>query len=125
MQKFFEDPCGGRPYSASFTPSSFKLGDTIGCGYIFSTGTVFFTHNGVRLEDAFRGVFIPRTAHDVHAAIGVGGPGSNRVRVNFGGQPMRWKPGREWAWLVNGHVGSSVGQSSMVLDGDELPAYSR
>lgn len=125
MQKFFEDPLGGRPYSSSLTSSTFGAGDTIGCGYVFATGTVFFTHNGVRLEDAFRGVFLPRTKQDVFAAIGVGGPRKNRVRTNFGGQLLMWKPGREWAWRVDGHVGASAGQSSFALDGEELPAYSR
>ena len=68
---------------------------------------------------------MPRTKHDVHAAIGVGGPGRNRVRVNFGGELMRWKPGREWSWLASGHVGVTIGESSIGIEGDELPAYSR
>ncbi|OBZ68846.1 hypothetical protein A0H81_11261 [Grifola frondosa] len=55
----------------------------IGCGYEFSTGSVFFTHNGVRLPVAFSGVFLPRTAYDVYAAIGV--EGKNQFDVNFWG----------------------------------------
>ncbi|EJC98914.1 uncharacterized protein FOMMEDRAFT_52589, partial [Fomitiporia mediterranea MF3/22] len=123
FQKFFEDPNGGRPYDPRLT--SISPGDTIGCGYIFSTGTIFFTYNGERLADAFRGVYLPRTAHDVYAAIGVGGPGPSRLRVNFGGDDeehlFRWLPGREWSWLVDGHVGRLAGSAA---DEDELPSYS-
>ncbi|OCB89094.1 hypothetical protein A7U60_g3778 [Sanghuangporus baumii] len=125
MQKFFEDPNGGRPYS-SFLSSlpSLSSNDTIGFGYIFSTGTIFYTYNGERLEDAFLGVYLPRTQYDVYAAIGVGGPGVNRLRVNFGGDDeeylFKWKPGREWAWRIEGHVGRMAGGGN---EDEELPSY--
>ena len=98
--------------------------DTIGFGYVFSTGTIFYTYNGERLEDAFRGVYLPRTQYDVYAAIGIGGPGVNRLRVNFGGDDeeylFKWKPGRESAWRVEGHVGRLAGGGN---EDEELPSY--
>ena len=61
----------------------------------------------------------------MYAALGVGGPGANHVLVNFGGDVdehlFKWKPGREWAWQIDGHVGRLVGSTS---EGDELPSYS-
>ncbi len=79
---------------------------------------MFFTYNGRRLNAAFRGVYVPREAHDVYAAIGVGGPGRNEFVVNFGGEgtdrPLRWTAGREWGWSVD-HVSAGPGSG--------LPAY--
>lgn len=81
---------------------------------------MFFTHNGVRLPDAFTGVYLPRARHDVYAAIGVGG--ACEFEVNFGGDVFRWKEGNEWAWRVEGHVGTLTGGQSGA--DDELPSYS-
>lgn len=76
--------------------------------------------------DAFRGIYTPRNKYDVYAAIGVGGPGANRLRVNFGGYDeaslFRWEPGREWAWRIDGHVGF---MREMGPDGEALPSYSQ
>lgn len=123
FQKFFEDPDGGRPYDSRLT--TLRPGDVIGCGYEFRSGSLFYTYNGERLDTAFRGIYMPREQYDVYAAIGVGGPGANHLLVNFGGDDgehlYRWKPGREWAWQVDGHVGRLAGSSS---GADELPAYS-
>ncbi|KAI5120141.1 hypothetical protein M0805_001909 [Coniferiporia weirii] len=123
MQKFFEDPEGGRQYDSRLT--AIEAGDVIGCGYEFATGSVFYTYNGVRLANAFRGVYLPREQHDVYAAIGVGGEGANMFKVNFGGDveahPFRWEPGREWRWRIEGHVGCLAGSSGEV---EELPKYS-
>ena len=128
MQKFSEDSDGGRPYDARL--SSIQPGDAIGFGHEFRTGSSFFTYNGERLGEAFRGVYSPRESFDVFAAIGVSGPGENELIVNFGGDDQahlfRWKPGREWAWLVDGHVGRSsdvVAGRSGAVGGDELPSY--
>ena len=77
---------------------------------------MFFTHNGVRLPDAFTGVYMPRTAHDVYAAIGV--EGENDFEVNFGGDVFKWLEANEWAWRVEGHVGTG-GLS------EGLPPYSQ
>ncbi|PPQ98683.1 hypothetical protein CVT24_003310 [Panaeolus cyanescens] len=117
FRKFFEDPDGGRDYTDAI--SQINWGDTIGCGYEFSTGSIFFTYNGVRLPNAFTGLYLPRHAQDVFAAIGV--EGECEFEVNFGGDVFRWKEANEWAWRVEGHVGRMVGGSG-TLD-DELPAY--
>ncbi|GBE83243.1 hypothetical protein SCP_0502910 [Sparassis crispa] len=118
FRKFFEDPYGVRDYTdrlKHITP-----GDTIGCGYQFSNSGVFFTHNGVRLRDAFTGVYLPRAQHDVYAAIGV--EGANNFDVNFGGDLFRWKEGNEWAWRVEGHVGH-LSSGDFVDHDDQLPSY--
>ena len=117
MRKFFEDPDGGRDYSSALTRVS--PGDTFGCGYDFTRNSVFFTYNGMRLQDAFVGVYVPRTKYDVYAAIGV--EGSCEVDVNFGGELFRWKEANEWAWRVEGHVGRLSASSGGM--GDELPSY--
>ena len=125
FQKFFEDPNGGRHYDNIFLETGIQPGDVIGCGYEFRTASLFYTYNGERLPSAFRGIYLPRQEHDVFAAIGVGGPGPNRLIVNFGGDDQdhlfRWKPGREWSWLVDGHVGRLFAASSSAKD--ELPTY--
>ncbi|EAU87597.1 endosome protein [Coprinopsis cinerea okayama7 len=120
LRKFFEDPDGGRDYVTPDLVSQVRPGDTIGCGYEFSTGGLFFTYNGIRLSNAFTGIYLPRHEHDVFAAVGV--EGRAELEVNFGGDMFRWKEGNEWAWRVEGHVGKIVG-SSREYDA-ELPAYS-
>jgi len=115
--KFFEDPDGGRDYTDSL--NRIEPGDTVGCGYEFKTGIIFFTHNGIRLPTAFSGVYLPRCTQDVFAAIGV--EGDCDFQVNFGGESFRWKEGNEWAWLVEGHVGRLAGCSDP--PDDELPSY--
>ncbi|KAI0632267.1 hypothetical protein C8Q77DRAFT_1060520 [Trametes polyzona] len=117
LRKFFEDPDGGRDYTPALTRVA--PGDTVGLGYAFALGTLFFTHNGVRLPDAFTGVYLPRAAHDVYAALGV--ESACECEVNFGGDVFRWKEGNEWAWRVEGHVGTLTGGPSG--GDDELPSY--
>ncbi|KAI0769117.1 hypothetical protein BD413DRAFT_695116 [Trametes elegans] len=116
-RKFFEDPDGGRDYTPAL--SRVAPGDTVGLGYAHALGTVFFTHNGARLPDAFTGVYLPRGAQDVYAALGV--TGACECEVNFGGDVFRWKEGNEWAWRVEGHVGTLSGGPSGA--NDELPSY--
>ena len=41
MQKFWEDPCGGRSYDKRLT--TVVEGDVIGCGYDFSSRALFYT----------------------------------------------------------------------------------
>jgi hypothetical protein len=124
-QKFCEDPNGGRPYGDILQETEIQPGDVIGCGYEFRSTSLFYTYNGERLKSAFSGMYVPRQEYDIFAAIGVGGPGPNKLIVNFGGDDQdhlfRWKPGREWGWLVDGHVGRLSATSSSV--GDELPTY--
>jgi hypothetical protein len=117
LSKFFEDPDGGRDCDTRLT--RVVPGDTVGFGYEFATGTVFFTCNGLRLRDAFTGVYLPRHAHDVYAALGA--DGENEFCVNFGGEMFKWKEGNDWAWRVEGHVGRLSGGSRQY--DEELPAY--
>ena len=83
-------------------------GVTIGLGYKFTSGSVFFTYNGARLSNAFSGVYVPRGKYDVYAAIGV--EGQNEFEVNFGTDMFRWKEGNDWAWRVEGHGSLRVPQ---------------
>lgn len=117
MRKFFEDPTGGRDYNPLL--QRIAPGDTVGCGYDFTSSGVFYTYNGRRLPDAFGGVYLPRTQFDVYAAIGV--EGGCEFEVNFGGDLFRWKEGNEWAWRVDGHVGKLTG--ALASGSDELPSY--
>ncbi|KAF8966898.1 hypothetical protein BDZ97DRAFT_1805781 [Flammula alnicola] len=112
FRKFFEDADGGRDYTDAI--NRINPGDTVGCGYEFQTGTIFYTYNGMRLPPAFTGIYLPRQAQDVFAAIGV--EGYCDFQVNFG-------EGNEWSWRVEGHVGRLSGGSGNA--DDELPAYDR
>ncbi|KIK09543.1 hypothetical protein K443DRAFT_671446 [Laccaria amethystina LaAM-08-1] len=117
FRKFFEDGDGGRDYTDAI--GRINDGDTIGCGYEFATGVLFYTYNGMRLPNAFTGIYMPRQKYDVFAAIGV--EGGCDFQVNFGGDHFRWKEGNEWAWRVEGHVGKLNGSSS-AFD-EDLPSY--
>ena len=100
--------------------TSVKPGDIVGVVYEWAHGVLFFTLNGARLPDAFIGVYLPRDAHDVYAAIGLAGPGACALEVNFGAGPdFEWKEGNEWK--VQAHVGMMPGGSGA---DDELPSYS-
>ena len=79
---------------------------------------MFFTHNGARLPDAFTGVYLPRAAHDVYAAVGVAGAGACVFEVNFGAADFEWKEGN--GWKVQAHVGMMPGMSG---EEGELPSY--
>ena len=117
MRKFYEDPTGGCDY----TPLLKRIspGDTIGCGYDFTSSGVFFTHNGHRLPDAFNGVYVPLDQFDVYAAIGV--EGACEFEVNFGaGTDFEWKEGNNWK--AQAHVGMMPG--GLGSEDDELPSYS-
>ena len=69
-----------------------------------SAANLYFTHDGVRLGAAFRGVYVPREEHDVFAANGVSGPGSNALSVNFGGRFV-WEEANEERWRMSRRVG--------------------
>ncbi|KAK7437360.1 hypothetical protein VKT23_018605 [Stygiomarasmius scandens] len=119
LRKFFEDPDGGRDYKVPF--DRVRNGDIIGCGYIFASGTLFYTWNGLRLPDAFSGIHLPRHSTDVFAAIGV--EGETEFDVNFGGDLFKWQEGNEWQWKVDGLAGRfSDGTGGY---DEELPAYTR
>ncbi|KAH9912852.1 uncharacterized protein BXZ73DRAFT_55804 [Epithele typhae] len=122
VRKFFEDPSGGQTYapgSALARAGRAAAGDTVGVGFAWATGALFFTHNGARLPDAYLGAYAPRAAHDVYAAVGVAGPGVCALEVNFGAREFEWKEGNDWK--VQAHVGMMPGGGGVE---DELPSYS-
>lgn len=117
LRKFFENSDGGQDYQG-IGITRIKAMDTVGCGYEFSTGSLFYTYNGARLPSAFI-AYVPRQNYDVFATIGVAG--ECEFKVNFGGDIFRWKEGNEWAWRVEGHIGR-LGTMYGGLD-EELPSY--
>jgi len=73
---------GDKSHNYPFTTSSFgpalKEGDVLGVGYRPRTGTVFFTRNGRKMEDAFVGL----SRWNLFPTVGADGPCS--VHVNLG-----------------------------------------
>ncbi|TFK77045.1 SPRY-domain-containing protein [Pluteus cervinus] len=73
---------GDKSYNYPFTATTFgpslKEGDVLGVGYRPRTGTVFFTRNGRKMEDAFVGL----SRWNLFPTIGADGPCS--VHVNLG-----------------------------------------
>lgn len=70
--KYFSSPFTGKPYGIPF-----NHGDIVGVGYRHRTGTVFFTRNGRRLEDAYTGL-----RWNLFPTIGANGP--CQIHVNLG-----------------------------------------
>ncbi|ESK87891.1 endosome protein [Moniliophthora roreri MCA 2997] len=66
------------PFTATSFGSSLKEGDVLGIGYRPRSGTVFFTRNGRKMDDAFTGL----NKWNLFPTIGADGPCS--VHVNFG-----------------------------------------
>lgn len=66
------------PFTAQTCGSSLKEGDVLGVGYRPRTGTVFFTKNGRKMEDAYIGF----NSYNLFPTVGADGPCS--VHVNFG-----------------------------------------
>jgi SPRY domain len=69
------------PFTATPLAPSLKEGDVVGVGYRPRSGTVFFTRNGRKLEDAFVGF----NAHNLFPTIGADGPCSLHVNLGQGG----------------------------------------
>ncbi|KAF9578065.1 Rsp5p-dependent ubiquitination, sorting of cargo proteins at the multivesicular body [Lunasporangiospora selenospora] len=63
-QKYCNSPFSGHPYG----PIYFE-GDVVGCGYRPRTGTLFFTRNGKRIEDAYTGLW-----YNLFPTVGASGP---------------------------------------------------
>ena len=66
------------PFTAQPCGSQLKEGDVLGVGYRPRTGTVFFTKNGRKMEDAYVGF----NTYNLFPTVGADGPCS--VHVNFG-----------------------------------------
>lgn len=72
------DKCHNWPFTAQPCGSSLKEGDVLGVGYRPRTGTVFFTKNGRKMEDAYTGF----NNYNLFPTVGADGPCS--VHVNLG-----------------------------------------
>jgi len=126
--RIFDRPYGGSDYQP-FSSDRPKIdGSTIGCGFDLNERSIFFTYEGRRLPDAYRGIYpgvyqtdtiqdpdsnsaVPSEQHyDVYAAIGVSG--ESDFRVNFGGERFLWEEGNLPHWKVENHF----------LE-DDLPPY--
>ncbi|KAF9974263.1 Rsp5p-dependent ubiquitination, sorting of cargo proteins at the multivesicular body [Actinomortierella ambigua] len=70
--KYYNAPWRSMPYG----PLMYE-GDVVGCGYRPRTGTIFFTRNGKRLEDAYTGL-----RYNLFPTVGATGPCV--LHVNFG-----------------------------------------
>ncbi|CAG8537277.1 9605_t:CDS:2 [Funneliformis caledonium] len=70
--KYYNSPFNGKTYGPQF-----QQGDVVGVGYRPRTGTVFFTRNGKKLDDAFTGMKM-----NLFPTVGANGPCC--VHVNFG-----------------------------------------
>lgn len=70
--KHFNNPFAGRPYGFTY-----EEGDVIGVGYRHRTGTIFFTRNGRKLDEACFGL-----RYNLFPTIGANGP--CQVHVNLG-----------------------------------------
>jgi len=70
--------CHNYPFTSQSYGPAYVQGDVIGIGYRPRTGTVFFTRNGRRLEDAFVGL----NRHNYFPCIGA--DGSAEMHVNLG-----------------------------------------
>jgi hypothetical protein len=70
--KYYNSPFNGKSYGPQF-----QQGDVVGVGYRPRTGTVFFTRNGKKLDDAFTGMKM-----NLFPTVGANGPCC--VHVNFG-----------------------------------------
>jgi hypothetical protein len=72
------DKSHNHPFTASAFGPTLKEGDVLGVGYRPRTGTVFYTRNGRKMEDAFIGL----TRWNLFPTVGADGPCS--VHVNLG-----------------------------------------
>ncbi|KAF7980674.1 hypothetical protein HWV62_37103 [Athelia sp. TMB] len=140
---FYQNPDGGVPPSArsplqALIPADPRhlnkerlKGMVFGCGIDLRTTGVFFTVNGEKLPDAYRGVY-PRGvrgvaeadgAGDVYAAVGVSGKAN--FEINFGGPgdaKFLWQPANEGDWEVG--LGLGLSARAETGGGDEvLPNY--
>ncbi|KAN0062896.1 Protein ssh4 [Thecaphora frezii] len=70
--------CHNYPFAAQSYGPAYGQGDVIGVGYRPRTGTVFFTRNGKRLEDAFIGL------HRYNLFPTVGADAACEIHVNLG-----------------------------------------
>ncbi|KAI8814913.1 hypothetical protein BJ742DRAFT_784875 [Cladochytrium replicatum] len=76
---FVNDSYGGRTFGSPYTK-----GSVVGVGYVFETGAVFFTLNGMLIGEAM--TIEERVKHPYHAAVAADGPAM--LSLNFGQSPF-------------------------------------
>ncbi|EED12645.1 Ran-binding protein (RanBP10), putative [Talaromyces stipitatus ATCC 10500] len=74
----------GRPFGPTF-----GVNDTIGCGVNFTTGSAFFTKNGILVGIAFKDLQNSKNIA-FYPSIGMKRHNGMHVRVNFGQQPFMY-----------------------------------
>ncbi|EPS30922.1 hypothetical protein PDE_05875 [Penicillium oxalicum 114-2] len=79
-KSFFGESQGqGRPYGPTF-----GVGDTVGCGVDFSTGSAFFTKNGIFLGNAFHELRNVK----LYPSVGMKRQPPVHLKANFGQEPF-------------------------------------
>ena len=92
--KYFSSPFSGKPYGIPF-----HSGDIIGVGYRHRTGTLFYTRNGRRLEDAYTGL-----RWNLFPTIGANGP--CQIHVNLGQSGFVFVEANVKKWGLSNAVGN-------------------
>ncbi|TBU35185.1 SPRY-domain-containing protein [Dichomitus squalens] len=112
------------PFTAQACGTTLKEGDVLGVGYRPRSGTVFFTKNGRKMEDAFTGL----TAWNLFPTIGADGPCS--IHVNLGQSGFVFIEANVKRWGLAPSVGtlapppaygSEVGSILLAAGGEIVP----
>ncbi|CCM01940.1 uncharacterized protein FIBRA_04013 [Fibroporia radiculosa] len=115
------------PFTATSCGSQLKEGDVLGVGYRPRTGTVFFTKNGRKMEDAFIGL----NSWNLFPTVGADGPCS--VHVNLGQSGFVFIEANVKRWGLAPSVGtlappppygSERGSLLLAAGGDIIPIQS-
>ncbi|KAH9944433.1 SPRY-domain-containing protein [Epithele typhae] len=115
------------PFTATACGVSLKEGDVLGVGYRPRSGTVFFTKNGRKMEDAFTGL----TNWNLFPTIGADGPCS--IHVNLGQSGFVFIEANVKRWGLAPSVGtlapppaygSEVGSILLAAGGEMTPIHS-
>ncbi|OSD03491.1 SPRY-domain-containing protein [Trametes coccinea BRFM310] len=115
------------PFTATPCGPSLKEGDVLGVGYRPRSGTVFFTKNGRKLEDAYTGL----TSWNLFPTIGADGPCSIHVNLGQSGfvfieaNVKRWGLAPSQGTLAPPPAyGSEAGSILLATGGDMTPIQS-
>ncbi|KAI0735225.1 concanavalin A-like lectin/glucanase domain-containing protein [Earliella scabrosa] len=115
------------PFTATPCGSSLKEGDVLGVGYRPRSGTVFFTKNGRKMEDAYTGL----TNWNLFPTVGADGPCS--IHINLGQSGFVFIEANVKRWGLAPSVGtlapppaygSEVGSILLAAGGDITPIQS-
>ena len=112
------------PFTATACGTSLKEGDVLGVGYRPRSGTVFFTKNGRKMEDAYTGL----TNWNLFPTVGADGPCS--IHINLGQSGFVFIEANVKRWGLAPSVGtlapppaygSEVGSILLAAGGDITP----